>query len=54
MELTSGSVEFGVPSPDPGSAILHAHVPVSLSGAGVPRAVAGAGLYLTVLERRDA
>jgi len=32
-----------------GSAILHAHVPVSLSGAGVPRAVAGAGLYLTVL-----
>jgi ABC-2 type transport system permease protein len=32
-----------------GSAILHAHVPVSLSGEGVPRAVAGAGLYLTVL-----
>ena len=32
-----------------GSAILHAHVPVSLSGSGVPRAVAGAGLYLTVL-----
>ena len=32
-----------------GSAILHAHVPVSLSGSGVTRAVAGAGLYLTVL-----
>ena len=32
-----------------GSAILHAHIPVSLSGSGVPRAVAGAGLYLTVL-----
>jgi ABC-type transport system involved in multi-copper enzyme maturation permease subunit len=32
-----------------GSAILHAHVPVSLSGPGVTRAVAGAGLYLTVL-----
>jgi ABC-2 type transport system permease protein len=32
-----------------GSAILHAHVPVSLSDAGVARAVIGAGLYLTVL-----
>jgi ABC-2 type transport system permease protein len=32
-----------------GSAILHAHVPVSLSGSGVTRAVIGAGLYLTVL-----
>ena len=32
-----------------GSAILHAHIPVSLSGSGVTRAVAGAGLYLTVL-----
>jgi ABC-2 type transport system permease protein len=32
-----------------GSAILHAHVPVSLSGTGVTRAVIGAGLYLTVL-----
>jgi ABC-2 type transport system permease protein len=32
-----------------GSAILHAHVPVSLSGPGVTRAVIGAGLYLTVL-----
>jgi len=32
-----------------GSAILHAHVPVSLNGPGVTRAVAGAGLYLTVL-----
>jgi ABC-2 type transport system permease protein len=32
-----------------GSAILHAYVPVSLSGSGVTRAVAGAGLYLTVL-----
>ena len=32
-----------------GSAILHAHVPVSLSGPGVTRAVVGAGLYLTVL-----
>jgi ABC-2 type transport system permease protein len=32
-----------------GSAILHAHVPVSLNGSGVTRAVAGAGLYLTVL-----
>ena len=32
-----------------GSAILHARVPVSLSGPGVTRAVIGAGLYLTVL-----
>ena len=32
-----------------GSAILHAHVQVSLSGSGVARAVIGAGLYLTVL-----
>jgi ABC-2 type transport system permease protein len=32
-----------------GSAILHAHVPVSLSGSNVARAVIGAGLYLTVL-----
>lgn len=32
-----------------GSAILHAHVPVSLSGSGVTRSVVGAGLYLTVL-----
>jgi len=32
-----------------GSAILHAHVAVSLSDQGVTRAVAGAGLYLTVL-----
>ncbi len=32
-----------------GSAILHAHVPVSLSGSSVTRAVIGAGLYLTVL-----
>jgi ABC-2 type transport system permease protein len=32
-----------------GSAILHAHVQVSLSGSGVARAVLGAGLYLTVL-----
>lgn len=32
-----------------GSAILQAHVPVSLSGSGVTRAVVGAGLYLTVL-----
>jgi ABC-2 type transport system permease protein len=32
-----------------GSAILHAHVPVSLGDSGVARAVAGAGLYLTVL-----
>src|SRR5690349_20005264 len=28
---------------------LHVHVLVSLSGSGVTRAVAGAGLYLTVL-----
>jgi ABC-type transport system involved in multi-copper enzyme maturation permease subunit len=32
-----------------GSAILHSHVPVSLSGPNVLRAVFGAGLYLTVL-----
>ncbi|HLX51636.1 MAG TPA: hypothetical protein VKS82_25190 [Streptosporangiaceae bacterium] len=32
-----------------GSAILHSHVPVSLSGPHVARAVVGAGLYLTVL-----
>jgi ABC-2 type transport system permease protein len=32
-----------------GSAILHSHVQVSLSGVGVTRAVIGAGLYLTVL-----
>jgi ABC-2 type transport system permease protein len=32
-----------------GSAILHAHVAVSLGEEGVARAVAGAGLYLTVL-----
>jgi ABC-2 type transport system permease protein len=32
-----------------GSTILHAHVAVSLSDSGVARAVAGAGLYLTVL-----
>jgi ABC-2 type transport system permease protein len=32
-----------------GSTILHAHVPVSLGDSGVARAVAGAGLYLTVL-----
>jgi len=32
-----------------GSAILHAHVQVSLSDSGVTRAVIGAGLYLTVL-----
>jgi ABC-2 type transport system permease protein len=32
-----------------GSSIMHAHVPVSLSDSGVTRAVAGAGLYLTVL-----
>jgi ABC-2 type transport system permease protein len=32
-----------------GSAILRAHVQVSLSGSGVIRAVVGAGLYLTVL-----
>jgi ABC-2 type transport system permease protein len=33
-----------------GSAILHAHVQVALSGSGVTRAVIGAGLF----ERRDA
>jgi ABC-type transport system involved in multi-copper enzyme maturation permease subunit len=32
-----------------GSSIIHAHVSVSLSDPGVTRAVAGAGLYLTVL-----
>jgi ABC-type transport system involved in multi-copper enzyme maturation permease subunit len=32
-----------------GSAVLHSHVPVSLSGPHVARAVVGAGLYLTVL-----
>jgi ABC-2 type transport system permease protein len=32
-----------------GSAILHAHVQVSLGGSGVTRAVIGAGLYLIVL-----
>ncbi|MDR2986875.1 MAG: ABC transporter permease [Nocardiopsaceae bacterium] len=32
-----------------GSALLHSKVPVSLSDAGVTRAVVGAGLYLTVL-----
>ena len=32
-----------------GSSIVHAHVAVSLSDSGVARAVAGAGLYLTVL-----
>src|SRR5579875_2072961 len=32
-----------------GSAIIHPHVQVSLSDPGVTRAVAGAGLYLTVL-----
>jgi ABC-2 type transport system permease protein len=32
-----------------GAAILHSHVPVSLSGSNVARAVYGAGLYLTVL-----
>jgi ABC-type transport system involved in multi-copper enzyme maturation permease subunit len=32
-----------------GSAFLHSHVPVSLSGSHVLRAVLGAGLYLTVL-----
>ena len=32
-----------------GSAILHSHVPVSLSDHNVTRAVLGAGLYLTVL-----
>jgi ABC-2 type transport system permease protein len=32
-----------------GSAILHAHVQVSLGGSGVTRAVLGAGLYLIAL-----
>jgi ABC-2 type transport system permease protein len=32
-----------------GSAILHSHVPLSLSDHNVTRAVLGAGLYLTVL-----
>jgi ABC-2 type transport system permease protein len=32
-----------------GSAILHSRVAVSLSGSGIARSVAGAGLYLTVL-----
>lgn len=32
-----------------GAAILHSHIPVSLSGPGVARAVAGGGLYLAVL-----
>ena len=32
-----------------GSAILHSHLPVSLSDPGFARAVFGAGLYLTVL-----
>jgi hypothetical protein len=32
-----------------GSAIMHSHVPVSLSDSNVARAVLGAGLYLTVL-----
>ncbi|HEX3925582.1 MAG TPA: ABC transporter permease subunit [Streptosporangiaceae bacterium] len=32
-----------------GSAILHSHVPVSLSDNDVTRAVVGSGLYLTVL-----
>jgi ABC-2 type transport system permease protein len=32
-----------------GSAILHAHVQVSLGGSGVARAVIGAGLYLIAL-----
>ena len=32
-----------------GAAILHSHVPVSLSDHNVTRAVLGAGLYLTVL-----
>jgi ABC-2 type transport system permease protein len=32
-----------------GSAILHAHVPVSLSDHNVTRAVIGCGLYLTVI-----
>jgi len=32
-----------------GATILHSHAPVSLSDAGVTRAVVGSGLYLTVL-----
>jgi ABC-2 type transport system permease protein len=32
-----------------GSSLIHDHVVVSLSDSGVTRAVAGAGLYLTVL-----
>jgi hypothetical protein len=32
-----------------GSAIMHSHLPVSLSDPGVTRAVFGSGLYLTVL-----
>jgi ABC-type transport system involved in multi-copper enzyme maturation permease subunit len=32
-----------------GAAILHSHVPVSLSGPNAARAVAGGGLYLAVL-----
>jgi ABC-2 type transport system permease protein len=32
-----------------GSAILHAHAPVSITDPGVARAIVGAGLYLTVL-----
>jgi ABC-type transport system involved in multi-copper enzyme maturation permease subunit len=32
-----------------GAAILHSHVPVSLGGSGIARAVAGGGLYLAVL-----
>ena len=32
-----------------GAAILHSHVPVSLGGPGIARAVAGGGLYLAVL-----
>jgi hypothetical protein len=32
-----------------GAAIMHSHVPVSLSTPGVARAVVGMGLYLTVL-----
>ena len=32
-----------------GAAILHSHIPVSLGGSNVARAVYGAGLYLTVL-----
>jgi ABC-2 type transport system permease protein len=32
-----------------GAGILHSHVPVSLGGSNIARAVAGAGLYLAVL-----